>query len=114
MPDPKPREQAIVIDGVVHTLDDLTFREQHALRNAVRELSGDATQLPGDAAFMDFLPALAYVIKRRTEPAYTLDQALDLVESDVLAERPTPAADAASSSTAKATRRGGSGTRATS
>jgi hypothetical protein len=103
-------EQAIVIDGDTYTLDDLTFREQHALRSAVRELSGDPEMTVGEAPLMDFLPALAYVIKRRAEPAYTVEQALDLRTDQVLADLPPTKPASAKPRAARA----GTGSRATS
>lgn len=92
-------DQVIVIDGQELDTDDLTFREQRELRSAARDLVGDAGADIDAMALVDFLPALVYVVKKRDDPDYTLEQALELKTKDVLqsrnGKRPTRAAKAA-------------------
>lgn len=76
----------IIIDGKPYTADDLTFREQRELRTQVRALLGDPAADLDDAAVMDFIPAIVYVVKRRDDPEFTMDQALDMEFGDVLRE----------------------------
>lgn len=84
----------IHVDGLAVSEDDLTFREQRAMRELIRQIApqNDLDQA-GDA---DILPALICVIKQRTDPAFTIEQALDFRPSDLEAPptRPkrTPAA----------------------
>jgi hypothetical protein len=92
-PDPQndqPNEQVLIIDGDEYDLgqNDLTFREQRDLRKLVRELTEDPELDPGDASLMDFLPALVTVIKRRVDPNFDVNTALDLKWEEVLRERP--------------------------
>lgn len=69
-------------------LDDLTFREQLELRKKVRELVGedDADDPPLTAV----IPVAYFLIKRRDDDSFTLDQALDMKWGDVRG-RPTKA-----------------------
>lgn len=96
-----PEDMEIVVDGEVLDSDALSFREQREVRALVRnELIGDPDADLDDMALVDFLPALIYVYKKRDDPSYTLDQALDLRMSDVMrpvekGKRPTRAAKAA-------------------
>ena len=85
-------DRQIIIDGQSYTADDLTFREQRELRTQIRELLGDPAANVDDAAVMDFIPALVYVIKRRTDPKYTIDQALDLNFGEVFRTPDPPTA----------------------
>lgn len=77
-------DSALWIDGQAYTMDDLTFREQRQFRDFVRELApgGD----PDEAGEADIVPAMIVVVKRRTDEAFTLEQALDFKPGDV--ERP--------------------------
>jgi hypothetical protein len=86
---PEDQPDVLVIDGEEYDLsdNDLTFAEQRKLRTYIRELTGDDDVQPGDAALMDFLPALVSVIKQRTEPEYNVDQALALKYGDVIRPR---------------------------
>jgi hypothetical protein len=85
------------VDGERHTLDDLTFSELREYRAHVRELAGDEDLNPMFADPMDRYPVMYWLFKRRTDDAYTLEQALDLKMGDLLkavkgkAKRPTRA-----------------------
>lgn len=68
------------IDGVKYGLDDLTFREQLALRPLLVELVPGEEDDPPIAAL---IPAAVCVVRRRTEPEYTLDQAVDSTWKDL-------------------------------
>ena len=70
------------IDGVAYTISDLTYREQRTLRDLVRSLAPDNLD-PADAPDADYVPAIITVIKQRTDPAFTIDQALDFKPSDL-------------------------------
>lgn len=86
-----PAAKRIVVDGDPVDLDDLNFREQRELRKVIRdELIGDAEAHVDldDLPLVDFLPAVVYVFKRRTDENYTLEQALELKTSDVLKDVP--------------------------
>ena len=82
---------AVCIDGQLYTFDDLTFAEQREARDAARRLAPDGD--PDEAGVMDVLPAFVWVVRKRTEPDYTLEQALDLKPSDL--EPPAPKAEGA-------------------
>lgn len=86
--------EVLVIDGEEYDLgqDDLTFGEQRKLRTLVRQLAEDAELNPIEATLADFLPALVTIIKQRTNPEYTVDDALELKYEDVIKERPRKAA----------------------
>jgi hypothetical protein len=68
----------IYIEGQAYSPDDLTFREQREMRQIYRDLMDDPAADLADASNMDFLPVLAFMIRRRDNPEYTLEQALDL------------------------------------
>lgn len=83
---------SIYIEGKAYSPDDLSFREQREMRKLYRDLVEDPAADIGEAANMDFLPILAYMIRRRDDPDYTLEQALDLTVSDLVAPPTKPAA----------------------
>lgn len=90
--------QDIVVDGEVIDPDDMTFKEQRRMRDVIRGLVGDPNLDLNDVDLMDFLPAVVFVVKQRTNAKYELDDALDLKPADVLQERkkrPTKAAKTA-------------------
>lgn len=82
-------EYDIVIDGEKLSedwADDLSFREQRDFRKACRDLIGDP-QADVDiehGALVDWLPALAYIVRKRKNAEYTLEQVLDEKPSDFL------------------------------
>lgn len=95
-----PRED-VVVDGEVLDLDDFTFREMRELRRVVREhiLETDDDVDVDDLSLSEYLPAAIYVLKKRTDPDFTIDRALDLKFKDVVkphtngnGRRPTKAA----------------------
>jgi len=74
----------IHIEGRGYSPDDLTFREQREMRTLYRELMGDPAADIAEAANMDFIPILAFIVRRRDDAAYTLEQALDMKIADLL------------------------------
>lgn len=80
-------ESALYIDGEQVTMNDLTFREQRTMRDHIRALAPDGD--PDNASEADIVPALIAVVKQRTDPKFTLEQALDFKPGDL--ERPTRA-----------------------
>lgn len=83
-------ESALFIDGERVTMADLTFREQREMRDHIRTLSPDND--PDNAAEADIIPALIAVYKKRSDPAFTLEQALDFKPGDLEAPPTKPAA----------------------
>ena len=79
----------IFIEGAAYTPDDLTFREQREMRDIYRNMMGDPAADLANAANMDFLPVLAYLVRRRDDPEYTLERALDLKIADLVTPPPT-------------------------
>ncbi len=63
------------VDGQPYTLDDLTFAELREHRRLVRELADDPTLEVAQAPTIDFYPPLIFLVKRRSDPAFTLDEA---------------------------------------
>jgi hypothetical protein len=87
----------VPIDGRIYTLKDLTFRERRELRQMIRDSIGrpdaELYDVVDDA---DLVPCIVYLVKRRTDSAYTLDMALDLTEAELAGEAevvPPPVAD---------------------
>lgn len=77
------QEGGIWIDGEQYFDEDLTYREQHEVRRIVREWNSDVEDFElDDAAPVDLIPAIYCVIKRRSEPGFTSDMALDIKPSD--------------------------------
>lgn len=96
------------LDGEVYNVAaDFTFKESREYREIVRDLTGDPTIQPIEAPAQDRLPAMVTVIKRRTDPDYTPEQALEDYKFDDLVfevkvekdgkKRPTRARAASSS-----------------
>ncbi|HEX6020628.1 MAG TPA: hypothetical protein VFZ00_01450 [Solirubrobacter sp.] len=73
-----------VVDGEKIDPESLTFDEQADLRAIVRDLSGDPTTMPLEAEWLDFLPALATVARRRKVPDMKATMQLDLTTWDVV------------------------------
>ena len=82
----------IYVDGQPYSADDLTFREQREMRRLYRELVEDPKAELSDAAGMDYFPLLAFLLRHRDDPDYTLKQALDLKAKDLLTPPTKPAA----------------------
>ena len=82
----------IYIEGQAYSPDDLTFREQREMRQVYRDLMGDPSADLADASNMDFLPVLAFMVRRRDDPEFTVEQALDIKVSDLLSPPTKPAA----------------------
>ena len=85
---------AIWIDGQAYTFDDLTYREQRKVRDLLKGIAPDVEDTD-DASLADFMPCVITVIKQRTDPDFTIDQALDFSPKELRApERPTKKAAA--------------------
>lgn len=93
---PKPKEYEFRIDGEPFNVDDLTYSEQQEYRRLVRESSGDPELNPAFAEPMDKYPVWVYLMRRRRNPEYTLDEAKEVKPEEILIEvkpkRPTKAA----------------------
>jgi hypothetical protein len=111
MPQPKqnqPVEEEIVVDGETIDLDDFSFREQRELKRVLKDdilEEPDADVDIDDLALSEFLPAAIFVWKRRTDPNYTVDAALDLKYRDVVRQK-TANGNGAGPTKAKATKGG--------
>lgn len=68
---------SISIDGVESKDLALTFKEQRAMRDLIRESVGDPQATVETVDLMDWVPALVCVVRRRENAEYTLDAALD-------------------------------------
>lgn len=74
----------VPVDGKLYRIKDLNGREQRDLRNALRETTEREDQITLAALMelglvddFDFVAGITYVIRKRTKPDYTLEQALD-------------------------------------
>lgn len=74
----------LMIDGETFETDDLTFREKREVRKTIRQLMDDPEADMSEALMDDVWLATIYVIKRRTEPELTLEDAMDLKLKDYL------------------------------
>lgn len=83
----------LAIDGESHTMDDLTFRERKEVRRLSRELDGNAEAELDDIMVDDLIVAMVTVIKRRSNPEYTTDEAMDIKPADIVPEDPTEPVD---------------------
>lgn len=72
---------ALHIDGQAYAVEDLSFREQRTMRDIVRGLAPEND--PDQAAEADIIPALITVIKRREQPDYRVEDALEFKPSDL-------------------------------
>lgn len=72
------------INGKVYDPSDMTFREQREMRRIVRDelLPGEDVDFEA-LTLSDLIPAMAVVLVQRDNPAFTLDEALDLRLKDV-------------------------------
>ena len=73
--------QQIVIDGDLVDTDDLTFGESRKVRQAMAQMGVEDVH---DPSIDEYLPALVWVWKQRTDPGFTLDQASELKLRDIL------------------------------
>lgn len=90
-----PKDGWIYIEGEGYSPDDLTFREQREMRKVFREFVENPEADLSEADMMDLLPVLAYMIRRRDNPGYTLDQALDTPAVDLVTPPDPPTRPAA-------------------
>ncbi len=72
------------IHGKVYDSNDMTFREERDVRKIVRDLAEDPDVDFETLPLGDILPAIVLVLHRRDNPDYTLDEALELKQRDVL------------------------------
>lgn len=84
----------LAIDGQTYTMDDLTFRERKEVRRLARELDGSPDAELEDIMVDDLIVAMVTAIKRRGNPEYTTDEAMDIRPTDIVPEsRPTEPVD---------------------
>lgn len=78
-------EGDLLINGKVYDPNTMTFRENREARRVTREeiYKGDPPP-ESEMSMSDTLPAIALVLVNRDDSSFTLDQALDLVPSEVL------------------------------
>lgn len=91
----KAPEYEFRVDGESYTLDDFTFAELRDCRKLVRELAEDEHADIYLADTMDLYPTMVYIVRRRGNPDYTIEDALKERFDDVFVKvadaRPTPA-----------------------
>lgn len=80
-------DDGLVINGKLHRVEELTFREQRELRKLVRELAEDAEADLDAMPLMDVMPAFVYVVMKRDNPDLSMDDVLDMRLTDFV---PTP------------------------
>lgn len=89
-------EYDVHVDGEPIDMDEFTFEEADEYRALVRESAGDADLVPRFAEAIDKWPAMVTIVRRRTNPDFTLADAKTLKTSDILQPkekaRPTKAA----------------------
>jgi hypothetical protein len=107
MTEPQKRyEEVLIVDGVEIDMDDFSFKEQREVRRLLHEhvaLEWDRDKPWDEQLFHDIFPAVIAVYKQRDDPAYTVDQALELKPRDVIVSRevaPTPTKRGAAKRTA--------------
>ncbi|MDQ3934167.1 MAG: hypothetical protein M3340_06000 [Actinomycetota bacterium] len=82
----------VPVDGAFYDYSDLTGAEQLELRRVLREMTGHGEAsladffLGGAADDFDAIAGITYVVRRRENPNYKLEQALERTTSDVAAE----------------------------
>lgn len=76
------QDDGFLINGQLHSVEDLTFREQRELRKLVRELAEDPEANLDDMAVMDVVPAFVYVVMKRDDPKLKIDDVLDMKLTD--------------------------------
>lgn len=90
------------IGGVEYDPQDLTLREERDVRKLIRDLVEDPDVDFESLPLGDVLPALCFVLRRRDDPDFTIEDALDLKQRDVLVDGETE-------KETRPTRRGASG-----
>lgn len=75
------------LDGKPFSYDDLTYREKREARQVVRDLAENPDLRWFEADMEDQTPAIIFVARKRTDPAFTLDQALDAKDEDYFKEK---------------------------
>ena len=85
MPEQETEERdGIWIDGDLYTEDDLTYGEQREVRKLIKQANSDDEQFDvGDTAIVDLVPAIVTVVKRREDPDFSWNQALEMKPSDL-------------------------------
>lgn len=77
-------EGDLKVHGKEYDPNDLTFREEREVRTLVKQLNDGADVDFEDVPFGDILPALCYVLRRRDDPEFSMEQALDLKYREVV------------------------------
>lgn len=77
-------EYEVHVDGELVDMDMFTFKEQDEYRSLVRESAGDPTLRLLMAENIDRWPAMVTVVKRRTNPDFSLADAKSLTAADIL------------------------------
>lgn len=80
----KSQEGNLLICGQVYDPEDMTFREERHVRDTIKELTGEDHIIEDDLHLGDLFVATAYVLRRRDDPEFTIDQALDLKRSEIV------------------------------
>jgi hypothetical protein len=73
--------QDIVIDGDVVDADDFTFAESRKVRQAMAQMGVDDVH---DPSLDEYLPALIWVWKQRTDPAFSIEDAQGYKLKDIM------------------------------
>lgn len=81
-------DDGFVINGKLHRVEDLTFREQRELRKIVRELADDSEANLEEMAVMDVVPAFVYVVMKRDDAGLNMDDVLDMKLTDFIPSEP--------------------------
>jgi hypothetical protein len=78
------QDMQLVVDGTTVDTEDFTFREKREVRKVLRELMDDPEADVSEALMDDLWMAMILVAKRRTEPEFSVDDAMDLKLKDFL------------------------------
>lgn len=71
----------IFINGEPYSMRDLSYREQRQVRDEVAKIAPEGDI--GQATELDIIPAFVYVVRKRAEPEFTIDMALDVKPADL-------------------------------
>lgn len=90
MPEQNGAEQqpfSVPIDGKRYTLDDITYAERIELRDCVRSTTGnEKAEIVDVYDDMDIVPPFIWLIRRRDNPQYTLEQAQQITPAELFEE----------------------------
>lgn len=74
----------IAVDGETYSMDDLSFKERKEVRKLAREIADDPEAELEDMVVDDLLVAMVTVCKQKTDPAFTIDAAMELKPGDIV------------------------------